>query len=98
MRPGSQAMVQSTLRRQRIIVTKIKQQKMSSGGKITDKDICIFTRQLATMMKAGVPLMQAFDIVGKGASKPSIGKLLLDIKTEVETGNSLASAFRKHPL
>lgn len=98
MRAGGQAVVQATLRRQGVLVTKVKQQKMSGGGKITEQDITIFTRQLATMMKAGVPLLQAFDIVGKGASKPSVGKLLLDIKTEVEIGNSLNSAFRKHPL
>ncbi|HTJ97339.1 MAG TPA: type II secretion system F family protein, partial [Rhodocyclaceae bacterium] len=98
MRAGGQAVVQSTLRRQGILVTKVKQQKMSGGGKITEQDITLFTRQLATMMKAGVPLLQAFDIVGKGANKPSVGKLLLDIKTEVEVGNSLNSAFRKHPM
>ena len=98
MRAGGQAVVQATLRRQGVLVTKVKQQKMSGGGKITEQDICLFTRQLATMMKAGVPLLQSFDIVGKGASKPSVGKLLLDIKTEVEIGNSLNSAFRKHPL
>jgi type IV pilus assembly protein PilC len=98
MRAGGQALVQATLRRQGVLVTKIKKQKMASGGKVSEQDITIFTRQLATMMKAGVPLLQAFDIVGKGASKPAVGKLLLDIKTEVETGNSLNSAFRKHPL
>ncbi|MDE2599694.1 MAG: type II secretion system F family protein [Rhodocyclaceae bacterium] len=98
MRAGGQAVVQATLRRQGIMVTKAKQQKASGGGKVKEQDITIFTRQLATMMKAGVPLLQAFDIVGKGASKPAVGKLLLDIKTEVETGSSLNAAFRKHPL
>jgi type IV pilus assembly protein PilC len=98
MRAAGQAVVQATLRRQGVMVTKLKQQKAAGGGKITEQDITIFTRQLATMMKAGVPLLQAFDIVGKGASKPSVGKLLLDIKTEVETGSSLNAAFRKHPL
>ena len=98
MRAGGQALVQATLRRQGVLVTKVKQQKMSSGGKVTEQDICLFTRQLATMMKAGVPLLQSFDIVGKGASKPAVAKLLFDIKTEVETGNSLNSAFRKHPM
>ncbi len=68
------------------------------GKKITEKDITIFTRQLAIMMKAGVPLLQAFDIVGNGHSNPSVGKLLLDIKTDVETGSSLGQAFRKYPL
>jgi type IV pilus assembly protein PilC len=98
MRAGGQAVVQATLRRQGVLVTKVKKQKMASGGKITEQDITLFTRQLATMMKAGVPLLQAFDIVGKGANKPSVGKLLLDIKTEVEIGNSLNASFRKHPL
>jgi type IV pilus assembly protein PilC len=68
------------------------------GKKITEKDLTIFTRQLAVMMKAGVPLLQAFDIVGRGHGNPSVGKLLLDIKTDVETGSSLAQAFRKYPL
>lgn len=98
MRAGGQAVVQATLRRQGVLVTKVKRQKATGGGKITEQDITVFTRQLATMMKAGVPLLQAFDIVGKGASKPSVGKLLLDIKTEVETGSSMNAAFRKHPL
>lgn len=98
MRAGGQTVVQATLRRQGVLVTKVRQQKATGGGKITEQDITVFTRQLATMMKAGVPLLQAFDIVGKGASKPSVGKLLLDIKTEVETGSSMNAAFRKHPL
>src|SRR5690606_5109228 len=98
MRAGRHARGQATLARQGWLVTKIKKQQMASGGKVTEQDITVFTRQLATMMKAGVPLLQAFDIVGKGASKPAVGKLLLDIKTEVEIGNSLNSAFRKHPL
>ena len=98
VRGTSEAMVGATLRRQGIIVSKIKKQKLGGGGKITDKDITLFTRQLATMMKAGVPLLQSFDIVAKGASNPAVAKLLLDVKTEVETGSSLAQAFRKYPL
>src|SRR5882757_2390433 len=78
---------------------KISVKKVSSRGgkKVSEKDLTIFTRQLAVMMKAGVPLLQAFDIVGRGHSNPSVGKLLLDIKTDVETGSSLAQAFRKYP-
>jgi type IV pilus assembly protein PilC len=72
--------------------------KRRRGGKVTEKDIALFTRQLATMMKAGVPLLQSFDIVSKGAASPAVAKLLTDIKTDVETGSSLASAFRKFPL
>src|SRR6185503_9075333 len=75
-----------------------KRQRSGLGGKITDKDITLFTRQLTTMMKAGVPLLQTFDIVGKGHSNPAVGKLLLDVKTEVETGSTLHQAFRKYPL
>jgi type IV pilus assembly protein PilC len=65
---------------------------------VKEKDIALFTRQLATMMKAGVPLLQSFDIVTKGASNPAVAKLLNDIRTDVETGSALAAAFRKHPL
>ena len=90
--------VNATLRRQGIVVQKVKPQKRGGGGSVKQKDIALFTRQLATMMKAGVPLLQAFDIVGKGHSNASVAKLLLDIKTEVETGSSLKQAFEKHPL
>ncbi len=96
MRAAGTVVVTSTLRRQGIRVTKVTKARVS--GKITDKDITLFTRQLATMMKSGVPLLQAFDIVGKGHSNRAVGKLLMDIKTDVETGNSLANAFRKYPL
>jgi len=96
MRAAGTVIVTSTLRRQGIKVTKIK--KIQSGGKITDKDITLFTRQLATMMKSGVPLLQAFDIVGKGHSNRAVSKLLMDIKSDVETGSNLADAFRKYPL
>ena len=98
MRARGENIVIATLRRQGITNPKVKKQRSGGGKKITDKDITFFTRQLATMMKAGVPLLQAFDIVGKGHSNPSVRKLLLDIKTEVETGSSLAQAFRKYPL
>src|SRR5207248_3003524 len=81
-----------------IKVKNVKKASTRGGKKITEKDITIFTRQLAVMMKAGVPLLQAFDIVGRGHANPSVGKLLLDIKTEVETGSSLGQAFRKYPL
>jgi type IV pilus assembly protein PilC len=98
LRSVSEAAVNATLRRQGIIVQKVKKQKYGRGGKVTDKDITLFTRQLATMMKAGVPLLQSFDIVSKGAANPAVGRLLADIKTEVETGSALAQAFRKYPL
>lgn len=98
MRATGESVVRTTLRRQGIQVVKVKRQRTGGGGKITEKDITLFTRQLATMMKAGVPLLQAFDIVGKGHSNPAVAKLLLDVKMEVETGNSLTTAFRKYPL
>ncbi|OFZ86711.1 MAG: type II secretion system protein F [Betaproteobacteria bacterium RBG_16_66_20] len=98
MRAAGENMVQATLRRQGVIVSKVKKQKMGGGGSVTEKDVALFTRQMATMMKAGVPLLQAFDIVSKGASNPAVGRLLIEIKTEVETGSSLAQAFRKYPL
>jgi type IV pilus assembly protein PilC len=94
----SETAVNATLRRQGIMVQKVKKQKKGSGGKVGQKDISLFTRQLATMMKAGVPLLQSFDIVGKGSSNPAVAKLLFEIKTDVETGSALASAFRKYPL
>ncbi|SFP63424.1 type IV pilus assembly protein PilC [Nitrosomonas cryotolerans] len=96
MRAAGPVVITSTLRRQGVKVTKIK--KIYSNGTITDKDITLFTRQLATMMKSGVPLLQAFDIVGKGNSNRAVSRLLMDIKNEVETGSNLADAFRKHPL
>jgi type IV pilus assembly protein PilC len=98
MRASGEAQVNATLRRQGIKVVEVKKQKLGGGSSITDKDITLFTRQLATMMKSGVPLLQAFDIVAKGHSNPRVSRLLLDIKTEVETGSSLKQAFEKHPL
>ena len=98
MRAGGEALVSATLRRQGILVTKVKKKTFSSGKKITDKDITLFTRQLATMMKAGVPLLQSFEIVAKGHSNPSVSKLITDIRGDVETGTSLNQAFRKYPL
>ncbi len=98
MRASGEAQVNATLRRQGIKVVEIKKQKLRGGSRITDKDITLFTRQLATMMKSGVPLLQSFDIVGKGHGNPAVARLLFDIKTEVETGSSLKQAFEKHPL
>lgn len=97
MRASGENQVQASLRRQGILVTKIKKRRMRSGKAIKPKDIAIFTRQLATMMKAGVPLLQAFDIVGRGNANPNIARLLNDIRSDVETGTSLSAAFRKYP-
>ncbi|OOG41182.1 type II secretion system F family protein [Polaromonas sp. A23] len=90
--------VKASLRRQGVLATKIKKRSMRSGKSIKPRDIAIFTRQLATMMKAGVPLLQAFDIVGRGNANASVTKLLNDVRTDVETGTSLSAAFRKYPL
>lgn len=97
MRGAGEASVSAHLRRQGIQVSKIKKSS-KSGGTVSEKDVTLFTRQLATMLKSGVPLLQAFDIVGKGHDNPAVARLLLDIKTDVETGSSLEQAFRKYPL
>ena len=98
IRAKGEAMVHATLRRQGIIVSKIQKQRSARQKRITEKDIALFTRQLATMMKAGVPLLQSFDIVGKGHSNPAVTRLLMNVKADVETGSSLSQAFRKYPL
>jgi type IV pilus assembly protein PilC len=98
MRAGGETVVATTLRRQGIAVTKVRKQRYKRGKKVTERDITMFTRQLATMMKAGVPLLQAFDIVAKGTDNQSVAKLFIDIKGDVETGTSLSQAFRKYPL
>lgn len=98
IRSAGENQVQAALRRQGILATKVKKRRMSAGKAIKPKDIAIFTRQMATMMKAGVPLLQAFDIVGRGNPNPSVTRLLNDIRTDVETGTSLSAAFRKYPL
>ncbi len=90
--------VLAAMRRQGIVITKIKKRRTRSGKRIKPKDIAVFTRQLATMMKAGVPLLQAFDIVGRGNPNPNLSRLLNDIRADVETGTSLSAAFRKYPL
>ena len=98
IRAAGDHIVLAQLRRQGLQQVSVKKVSSRGGKKVSEKDITIFTRQLAVMMKAGVPLLQAFDIVGRGHSNPSVGKLLMDIKTDVETGSSLAQAFRKYPL
>ncbi|MBC7944764.1 MAG: type II secretion system F family protein [Burkholderiales bacterium] len=98
IRASAESVVNATLRRQGMTQVKIKKQRTRRGKKITDKDIALFTRQLATMMKAGVPLLQSFDIVAKGHSNASVQKLLGTIKSDIETGSSLSQAFRRHPL
>jgi type IV pilus assembly protein PilC len=98
LRAGGEAMVSATLRRQGILVNKVKKRRTSGGKSIKQKDLAVFTRQLATMMRAGVPLLQSFDIVARGSTNPRLTRLLNDIRQDVETGTSLSSAFRKHPM
>ncbi|HEY0663288.1 MAG TPA: type II secretion system F family protein [Thiobacillaceae bacterium] len=100
MQAGGVALVNTQLRRQGITVTKVKKQStlFNTSKKITEKDVTLFTRQLATMMKAGVPLLQSFEIVARGHSNPSMQRLLLEIKADIEKGSSLTQAFSRHPL
>jgi type IV pilus assembly protein PilC len=98
MRAGGESVVAASLRRRGILATKIKKQTLPRGRRISGKDLALFTRQLSTMLRAGVPLMQCFDIVGRGHSNPSMSRLLSDIRSDVETGTSLNQAFRKYPL
>jgi type IV pilus assembly protein PilC len=98
VRAVGDAVAATQLRRLGINVTSIKKTRRGAGKKITQKDLTLFTRQLAVMMKSGVPLLQSFDIVGKGHHNPSVSRLLNDIKTDVETGSSLEQAFRNFPL
>ena len=98
MRAGGEAMVSASMRRQGILVTKVKKRRLGGGSAIKQKDIAVFTRQLSTMMRAGVPLIQSFDIVARGSANARMTRLLTDIRSDVETGTSLSAAFRKHPL
>ena len=97
MRATTETVVQTVLRRQGILSHKIRKQAFARGRKIGDKDIALFTRQLATMVRSGVPLLQSFDIAIKGCGNPSLARLLNDVRANVETGSSLSQAFRRHP-
>jgi type IV pilus assembly protein PilC len=96
----SEAAVRTELRRQGVVPTRVRKQSMlfRKQGKVTPGDIAIFSRQLATMMTAGIPLVQSFDIVGAGHENPAMQKLILAIKADVENGTALADALGKHPL
>jgi type IV pilus assembly protein PilC len=98
LRAASETVVTTTLRRQGIRVLKVKRLSLRGGGTIKDRDITFFTRQLSTMMRAGVPLLQSFDIVARGHSNARFSRMLLDIKARVEAGSSLSQAFRRHPM
>jgi type IV pilus assembly protein PilC len=98
---ANEAAVRADLRRQGVVPSRIRKQKkglFSGGGSITTADIAIFSRQLATMLAAGIPLVQAFEIVGSGHENAAMQKLILSIKADVEGGSALAEALAKHPL
>ena len=91
--------LRAELRRQGVAPSRIRKQRQGrKGGKVNAADIAVFSRQLATMLAAGIPLVQAFEIVGNGNDKPAMQKLILDIKADVEGGTSLHEALAKHPL
>src|SRR5213593_5074040 len=96
-RAASETVVTTNLRRQGIRVTRVKRQSFRGGRRVGEKDVTFFTRQLATMLRAGVPLLQAFDIVARGHSNARFSRLMLEIKGRVEAGTSLSQAFREHP-
>jgi len=97
VRAPSQTVVTTNLRRQGIRVVKIKKQAFRGGSKVNEKDITFFTRQLATMLKAGVPLLQSFEIVARGHSNARFSRLMMDLKGKIEAGSSMSQAFREHP-
>src|SRR6266567_5456409 len=97
MKGATETVVTSNLRRQGIRIVKLRKQSFRGGRRVNEKDITFFTRQLATMLKAGVPLLQAFEIVARGHSNARFARLMMDIKSRVETGSSLSQAFREHP-
>ena len=96
-RAASETVVTTNLRRQGVRIVKIKRQTFRGGSSVGEKDITFFTRQLATMLKAGVPLLQSFEIIGRGHSNPRFSRLMMDIKSKIETGSSMSQAFREHP-
>jgi len=97
VKAASEAVVSSNLRRQGIRITKLRRETFRGGGRVTERDITFFTRQLSTMLKAGVPLLQAFEIVARGHRNARFARLMMDIKGRVEAGSSLSQAFREHP-
>jgi type IV pilus assembly protein PilC len=96
----SESAVRSDLRRQGVLATRVRKQSQlfRGGGRVTPADIAVFSRQMATMMTAGIPLVQSFDIIGAGSDNPAMQKLILAIKSDVEGGTALAEALAKHPL
>lgn len=98
LKAPSETVVTSSLRRQGVRVVKVKKQSFRGGGRVTERDVTMFTRQMATMMRAGVPLLQSFDIVARGHGNPRFSRILMELKGQLEAGASLSQAFRKYPL
>ncbi len=96
LRATSPAVVQVQLKRQGIAATRIRREPSWPRRRISEKDLCVFTRQFATMLKAGLPLLQAFDIVARGHTNPALRRLILEIRAEVEAGSSLSQAFGRY--
>jgi type IV pilus assembly protein PilC len=97
---ANEAALRADLRRQGVAATRVKTQsrRLGGGGKVSNEDIAVFSRQLATMMGAGIPMVQAFEIIGNGHEKPAMQKLVLDIKNNIEGGSTLHESLAKHPL
>jgi len=97
---ANEAALRADLRRQGVAATRVKTQSntFSKGGKVSNEDIAVFSRQLATMMSAGIPMVQAFEIIGNGHEKPAMQKLVLDIKANIEGGSTLHESLAKYPL
>src|SRR3984885_4091422 len=95
---ASESALRADLRRQGVAATRVKTQSRVGGGKVSSEDISVFSRQLATMMAAGRPMVQAFEIIGNGHEKPAMQKLVLDIKANIEGGSTLHESLAKHPL
>src|ERR1700728_4284374 len=97
---ANEAALRADLRRQGVAATRVKTQSkaFSRNGKVTNEDIAVFSRQLATMMSAGIPMVQAFEIIGNGHDKPAVQKLVLDIKSNIEGGSTLHESLAKYPL
>jgi type IV pilus assembly protein PilC len=97
---ANEATLRADLRRQGVAATRVKTQSSGfrSGGKVSNEDIAVFSRQLATMMAAGIPMVQAFEIIGNGHEKPAMQKLVLDIKANIEGGSTLHESLAKFPL
>lgn len=97
MKAGGEAVVQAQLRRQGIFVTRVRRHRFGGRGRLRREDLAVFTRQLATMIRAGVPLLQGLEIIARGQANPAVARVLQDVRAEVATGRDLSSSMRRHP-